>query len=219
MVLADNDQASWSDRTNLVKAVKESADVPTLDMVTTGTTAAAVVMAMSATASGNDTLPMKSMNIFTTMFGGISYLFNTASVNKQFDEAKHQFKLATLRDEMATLRDEMATLEMQMLSLGMKMLSLQQQQSLQQMNQSIQKLRGLQWTQGEQEIDKDLFKHSQAMRNVERKMELLKRMITLTNELYTEEEKVDQTPQVQTRVNSLKARIRDMHAQEYMPLD
>jgi hypothetical protein len=201
-MLADNDQASWSDRTNLVQTEKESADVPTLDKVTTGTTAAAVVMAISATASGNDTLSMKSMNIFTTMFGGISYLFNTASVNKQFDEAKHQFKLATLRDDMATLERKMTTLEMQMLSL-------QQQQSLQQINQSIQELRDLQSTQGEQKIGKDMLNHSLAMRDVERNMNGLKDMISLMNELYIEEEKVDQTPQVQTRVKLLKARIRD----------
>jgi len=131
----------------------------------------------------------------TTLFGGISYLFNTASVNKQFDDVNWELELLSLKADMASVKADMASLERELASLKAELFSLEMKQNFQQIQQMMshtpsqrspmkekltQKLlrgKGTQSTQGKQsneEIDQSkteaTAKHSDAMVLLERKM-------------------------------------------------
>eukprot|EP00978_Attheya_sp_CCMP212_P008980 scaffold21164_cov54-Attheya_sp.AAC.2 len=61
---------------------------------------AALFTSVSATTNGEDTSPIQSLNIMTTVFGVISDVFNTPSVNKQFDGIKLELEVASLERKL-----------------------------------------------------------------------------------------------------------------------
>jgi chromosome segregation ATPase len=124
--------------------VKETVGVSTMDNATTCSTVAALLTSLSATIKGDNTSPMKSLNVMTTLFGGISYLFNTASVNKQFDDVNWELELlslkadmASVKADMASVKADMASLERELASLKAELFSLEMKQNFQQIQQMM----------------------------------------------------------------------------------